>query len=170
MKINFYPDYDNRELIEACLAYKNLWKVNGKRIVDVIEEVTGLKFIEHEINAIIYNGSAVPFSNPLRLRNQNTDEQIKIGGLIHELTHRIFVGNKIKVNAELSNVNYSLEVHKQLDLVLYDIFVKYLDNDFANKIVDREKQLNTMYEQAWNYALSLTEEQRKETFDLAKEF
>src|SRR5687768_8545378 len=120
MNITFYPDSDDQKLITATEEYKKIWVQDGKRIIVVIEKVSGLKFKESFINAIVYEG--ISNSHPLALRS-SYDVAIKKGTLIHELLHRLLVGNKVHIDSNSSN-NVSLEVHKVLDLILYDIWIE----------------------------------------------
>lgn len=164
MQINFYPEQDNSVLKEAVSKYRAIWDDQGSRIVDVIEDVSGLKFKEKIINAIIYSG--ISYSIPLRLQ-ANVATVHKKGTLIHELCHRLVVGNNILISSENNLEDWNMTIHKHVDLVLYDIWVKLYGDGFAKKEIDYEISLwirddTSPYEIAWDWVLSMTKEERQE--------
>jgi len=70
--------------------------------------------------------------------------------LIHELGHRL--------KADLFHQNE--DDHKYLVLWIYDVWTVLYGRDFADAQVAVEKQRGRMYPAAWDFALSLTAEQR----------
>lgn len=163
MQINFHPEQNNPKLEKAAKEYNKIWKVEGNKITETIEKVSGLKFKEKIINAIIYNG--VSYSVPLKFQSDLTAEHKK-GTLVHELCHRLVVGNNITVKTGKGYYNWNLAIHKHIYLILYDIWVKLYGESFAKKEIDYEISLWTEkkvspYKTAWDWALSMTKEERQ---------
>lgn len=163
MQINFYPDYDNFEFKRAAGEYGKIWEEEGTKITDTIEKVSGLKFKEKIINAIIY--SDISYSIPLRLQ-ANTSIEHKKGTLTHELCHRLVAGNNISIKVEKNHTSRTMAIHKHIDLILYDIRVEIYGEDFAKEEADYEISLWTgreinPYKVAWDWALSMTKEERQ---------
>lgn len=166
MQINFYPESDNPIFEKAAKEYANIWRTEGEKIKATIENVSGLKFKEKIINGLTFGD--VSYSVPLQLQS-NISAEHKKGTLIHELCHRLLVGNNVRFNFGYDDPNWNLEVHKQVDLILYDIWVETYGLDFAKKQIDHEINLWTdksisPYKIAWDWALSITKEQRQEKF------
>lgn len=159
MKLNFYPEYDNETFIKSAKAYEQLWSAEGEKIVAAIEKITGLKFVENEINCIVFEGPS--YSNPLRLR-ASYDEFNKKAALVHELCHRIIVGNKaILPNPDEPKV---VSAHRVVDLILYETLEELYGKEFANKNVQIESGRSPEYAQAWQWALDMTPEDRRQKF------
>ncbi len=148
MKINFYPDHDDLELIKSAEEYQEIWIKESARIIETIERLTGLKFTENTINAVVIEG--VSRSHPLSLRASYPIETKK-ATLVHELFHRLIPGKED-------------EIHKLLDLILYDVWIDLWGEDFAKKQVKVESERQPLYKDAWDWALSLTREQRAAKF------
>ena len=137
LNINFLPDSDREDLSvqinKGVEEYAKIWERDGGQIIKAFENISGLKFQEKEINAIVYVSILNARSFPLSLKaDLKTD--IKKGLLIHELCHRLLSGNHIRIK----NINYrdfSLEVHKLLDLILYDILAEVYGKELADKMV-----------------------------------
>jgi len=161
LKLNFLPESNFRDYSKIMVEYGKLWKEEGKKIVNIIEKVSNLKFQETDINAILYFGSLPSRSRPLCLMIKDTKDK-RLSILIHELTHRIISGNsKAKKGVRIS----SLDVHKRLNLILYDIWVELYGKEFADRAVEREKKMpGKEYREAWIWALSFTKEERAEKF------
>ena len=165
--INFYPDSDIENLEPAVEKYQEIWRKEGKRIVKIMEKVSGLKFKESFINAIVFQAKFPSQSCPLCLKADYPDEQ-KVSFLIHELTHRLLAGNGIRPQQEKfkSEEEKKLAVHKILYLILYDIWVELYGEKFAKESVKSEINIpgTEVYKKAWRWALSLSKEERKEKF------
>lgn len=161
IKINFVPESNLMDYSKIVKEYEKLWGQEGKKIVKTIEKVSGLKFQETEINAIVYWGSLHSRSRPLCLMIKDSKER-RLSILVHELGHRIISGNlrrnKIKRPA--------LDSHKLLDLILYDIWVELYGKEFADSAVEAEKKIpREEYEKAWEWALSFSKEKRAKKFN-----
>ncbi len=161
LKITFFPDSDKQEFVDATKHYQQIWDKEGKKIVRVIEKVSNLKFTEKIINAVVLEGGA-SLSHPLGLRASYPLE-VKKATLIHELCHRLMTGNNIKFRFE-SFVNRPVEIHKILNLILYDIWVKLYGKDFADRNVEVERQRAQIFKGAWDLALGFEKHERKRRF------
>lgn len=157
LSIIFYPESDLRDYSEGLKEYENIWKEDGERIVNAWEKITGLKFDESHINAVIFEG--ISHSHPLSLRFDRDFERKK-SILVHELGHRL-LHRKVKGEKDAD----SLALHKLLFLVLYEVFVELYGENFAYSAVEWDKNLpRPQYKEAWEWALSFSLEERKKKF------
>ncbi len=154
------PEYE-----EAAKEYAGIWKEEGERIVKTIEKISGLKFKEKIINAVTYGG--ISFSGPLRFQS-NLSLEDKRGTIVHELCHRLLVGNNIKLKGRITEKNFDLEAHKLVYLILYEIWTQLYGEKFAKKEVEFEKSISNdpinPHWIAWDRALSMTKEERQKEF------
>ena len=160
VQIKFYPDCDKTESLEAVNEYQGIWDKEGERIINAIEARSGLKFVENYINAIVFEG--VSHSEPLSLRASYTYE-VKKGTIVHELLHRLLSGNKVIPVAE-NKREQALVSHKQLNLILYDIWAELYGEEFAKNNVEVEADRADVYKEAWKWALSFEKVERSEKF------
>lgn len=169
MKINFYPESDSPILEKAAKEYSALWKDEGEKIQAEIEKVSGLKFKKKIVNAVTVIDD-VSYSVPLKLEADTTFQQ-KRGTLIHELCHRLFVENDdLKIDFDYSDKDWNLKLHKIIDLILFDICANLYGEKFANDLIKTEASLwgeegISPYKIAWEWALSMTKEQRQKEFE-----
>jgi len=167
LRIYFYPDSDIKNLWPAVKKYQEIWRRKGKRIIEIVEEISGLRFKETFINAIVFQAKFPSQSYPLCLKADYPDER-KVSFLIHELTHRILAGNGIRPRQKKfkSEESKKLAVHKVLYLILYDIWVELYGEKFAKESVESEISISgtEVYKKAWKWALSLSKKERKEKF------
>ena len=68
LRIHFSPE--SEPFAEAAREYQSLWEAEGSRIVAAMEHVSGLKFPEQEIDAVVYEGISRSGSVgcPMRMR------------------------------------------------------------------------------------------------------
>lgn len=161
LKINFCPESDDPKLVDSAKIYQKIWKVEGSKIVPAIERISGLKFKEKFINAIVFEG--ISYSHPLRIRASYPDV-VKKGTLIHELCHRLLVGNKVEFNKGKNEQARSLEIHKQIYLILYDIWLELYGRDFAHYNVEAESTRGPVYKKALGWVLSFEKKTRQKKF------
>lgn len=168
LKINFYPDSDREDRLNSVKKgtkeYKNIWQKDGENIIKTIENVSKLSFVESEINSIVYVSSLNPRSVPLSLR-ANVSLERKKGTLVHELCHRLISGNLIRIDVK-DRKDFSLEVHKLLNLILYDVWVDIYGEQLAKSNLDYESGIPS-YKEAWEWALSFSKEERAKRFEEA---
>lgn len=159
MQINVYPESDKPELVKAASEYTEIWKKDGKIIIQAIEETSNLKFKTKIINAVTFDGTS--FSLPLRLR-YSYDIVHKEATLIHELCYRLMTDNYFYI---FDHTNLSEDIHKIIDLILYDIWVKILGEKIAKESIEKEIGYgDPVYKNAWEWALGFTKDARKEKF------
>ncbi len=157
--INFYPESDKEEFVKAAQEYAEIWREDGEWIFQTIERLSGLKFKTKLINALTFEGTS--YSVPLRLRSSYSRTH-KEATLIHELCHRLLVDNDFYF---FDTTNRGEDVHKAIDLVLYDIWVEILGEESANDSKDEETSYNNPdYKNAWEWSLSFDKETRQVKF------
>ena len=143
----------------AAEAYRRIWVDEGPRIVEAMERVTGLRFLETNVKAVIFEGpsrSGVGDS-PMYLRASYT-EDVKKATLVHENGHRLI--------AQLRNRPADLDEHRVLFLFLYDVWESLWGKDFADTQVRFESGLTGLYDydSAWKWALSISKDERASRF------
>jgi len=156
ISISFHPESDILDFSKACKEYENIWESDGRRIIEVWEKLTGLTFKEGKINAIVFKG--ISHSVPLSLR-YDLDFDRKKAILVHELGHRILSNRVTQIE------NSSLENHKTLFLILFDVLMELYGKDFTNSTIEWDKKLpREEYRLAWEWALSFNDSDRKGEF------
>ena len=115
------------------LKNTGVFGLTKKRMIQAMERVSGLKFAETELKAVIYEGpSNSGFgSNPMNLR-ASYPMDVKKATLVHELSHRM--------NAQLKKRPKDLDEHRILFLYLYDVWESLYGKDFADQQVEVEKR------------------------------
>lgn len=153
MIVNFNPA--GPEFEEAAAGYRTIWNQEGARIVSVWEAATGLSFRDEVVEAKVFEG--ISRSHPLELRASYPSE-VKKSILIHELGHRL-IGD-----SELSKD--SLELHKTLFLILFDVYVELYGEDYANRAVAWESANlpKQVYASAWDWSLQFLKSERLAEF------
>jgi hypothetical protein len=102
LEIRFHPESDEPVLVAAAADYQRLWDAEGRRIVERLAALTGLRFAERVINALVFDGPS--HCHPLRLR-AGYDGETKLGTLIHELCHRLLRGNRRRLGLPVGLTN-----------------------------------------------------------------
>lgn len=161
MQLVFTPESD--KFAEATKEYQTIWSGEGRKMVEAMERISGLKFKDTDIKVIVYEGvSNSGFrDSPMKMR-ASYPLNIKKATLIHELGHRLIAG--LPKTGEIDE-------HRALFLVLYDIWEKLYGQDFADQAVEAEKQRKGLYdyESAWKWALSQSQKERAEKFKVLRE-
>ena len=161
VKVSFSPE--SEQYAQATRAYQALWESEGQRIIEAMERMAGVPFPGNDIRAIVYEG--VSWSGvgdePMKLRASYPPD-VKKATLIHELGHRLLA--RIPKPTELDE-------HRVLFLVLYDMWESLYGQGFADEMVEVEKQRKGLYdyESAWQWALSLSKEERATKFKALRE-
>jgi hypothetical protein len=157
VKIRFSPD--SEPLAAAAKEYQALWRAEGDKIVKAMEQVSGLKFKESEIEAGVFEGvsySGYPGRSPMRMR-ASYPADTKKATLIHELGHRHL--------AQLEKRPADIDEHRVLFLFLYDVWEKLYGKEFADAQVEVEKKRRGIYPEAWQWALSMSKKEREKKFE-----
>jgi hypothetical protein len=139
----------------AAEAYRQLWVDEGSRIIEGMEQQSGLTFPENHVTAVVFEGVSQSGSGnvPMRLRASYPPD-VKKSALVHELGHRLI--------AQLTTRPADLDEHRVLFLFLYDLWERLWGRDFADQQVTIESGRTGLYDyaSAWRWALSLGKEQR----------
>ena len=128
----------NRDILNnATKEYQTIWKEDGDRIVEIMEQISGLRFIDRHIEAFVYFG--IPYSGknvhtPMLLRSYDSSDRGK-AVLIHELGHRLLF------NLDWSKVD-CLQ-HQPLFLIIYDIWIELYGKKFADAQVKYDSNLKS---------------------------
>ena len=137
----------------AAKEYEAIWAADGSRIIQALQESSGLSFEESEIRVVVVEApSNSGFKKiPMSLRSSYPLDTKK-ATLIHELGHR-FQGRLFSKNDE---------DHPFLFLYLYDVWVSLYGKEFADEQVKVESERRGIYdyETAWRTALAMTAEER----------
>ena len=153
IKMNFTPE--SEKFAEATKQYQEIWRNEGGKMIEAMESVSGLKFLETDIPVIVFEGASSSGygDKPMKLR-ASYPEEVKKATLIHELGHRL--------NSQLKDRPKDIDEHRLLFLYLYDVWTKLYGKSFADRMVEVEKKRKGIYdyESAWNWALSLSDENR----------
>jgi hypothetical protein len=162
VKINFYPESNKKEYTKAVFEYRKIWNKDGKKILKLIEKYSNQQFEVKEINALIYND--ISYSIPLTLES-DLSKNIKKGVIVHELLHRLLVEN----NYYLPNENFTEEVHKIIDLILFDIWVELFGEKHAKENIEHEIGYGCLdYKKAWDWAMGFLKGERQKKFEEMK--
>jgi hypothetical protein len=142
---------DSEQFAGAAREYEALWARDGAKITAAMEAASGLKFEDREVKAMVLEVSSDSGykEKPMHLR-ASYPADTKKATLIHELGHRL----------EADLFHQGEDDHKFLFLWIYDVWVKLYGREFADAQVGVEKQRGRMYPAAWDFALSLTAEER----------
>ncbi len=157
VNLTFEPESQRFE--QAVEEYRKLWASEGKRIIEALESVSGLRFQEREVRAIVFEGpsnSGGP-AGPMKMR-ASYPADVKKATLAHELGHRM--------NFQIKKRPKELDEHRILFLYLYDVWEKLYGKTFADEQVTIEKGRKGLYDydSAWKWALSMTKEERAAKF------
>ena len=139
----------------ASGEYEAIWQADGRRIVAVLEETSGLVFPESPIDVIVSEGSPMTSydGRTIRLRARYSPDYKK-GTLVHELGHRLALTLPRRAG---------LDDHRLLYLFLYDAWETLYGRDFADRMVAIERRIagSADYQGAWDWALALGREERQ---------
>jgi hypothetical protein len=154
------------ELILASTRYATFWEEHETEIITSLYRHTGLHFQQRSITVVIWDeaGSRAGNTNqPMKLSAQVHDEARVGATLIHELSHRLIIGNGIEPSS-LPNARprASYHMHRHIDLFLYDVLVDVLGKSTADDEVATEKSYSNMcYRLAWEWALKMNYTERQ---------
>jgi len=168
LKINFLPDSDRKDRLSSINKgleeFRDIWDKDGERIVKAIEGISKLKFAESEVNAVVFESSLFSRSFPLSL-TASYPKNRKLSLLTHELVHRLISGNYIRLDLK-EGQNIVNEVHKVMDLILYDVWVELEGKEYADMVVKLECKysITGVTKEIWKWVLSFSKEERASKF------
>lgn len=162
MRVNFKCNENKYKM--HYMEYIAIWKSEGEKIIEAIENTLGLKFKESEVTIEICKG----YNEKGNFSGNNIEENMvfrynnrcKIGTFFHELSHRIIMEydlfRKIK---EIFNLK---DEHQLIDLFLYDAIKNLYGKDAALLRVEYEKDFpEKEFGESWEYAFSKDQNERK---------
>lgn len=151
VRLDFVPESET--FAAAVGEYERIWAADAARIVRTMEEISGLRFSDTAVTAIVFEGvSSSGFRDvPMRLR-ASYPLDTKKATLIHELGHRL----------QSPLFRRQDEEHGPLFLWLYDVWVRLYGKEFADAQVAIEKRRRGPYPRAWDEALALSPRERAE--------
>jgi hypothetical protein len=134
--------------------YQLQWNADGARIIRAMETASGLRFQPLDIRVIVYLGVSYTGTDSLPM---HLNVRYPLGmTLVHELGHRL--------NGQIRSRPPEIDEHRLLYLWLYDAWVALYGRRFADAALQAEKgwaaQGLTFIVAAWDWALSMTQEQR----------
>ena len=135
-------------MTSASAEYERLWRSDGGRIVAKLVALTGLRFSEGRLDAVVHEGPSR--SHPLRLR-ASYDRDTKRGTLIHELAHRLIAGSIPRTQGSAASER---ESHELIYAFLFDAWSDLYGEAFAHRQVQVESLRRPVYAEAWQVALS----------------
>jgi hypothetical protein len=145
-RIDFKPESD--QYAAATEEYREIWRIEGERISDALEEATGLEMEEGPITAVVYDGRSNSGYGriPMRMR-WSYPPDTKRATLVHELAHRLI--------SDL--VPRDMDEHPVIFLFVYDVWVRLWGQEFADEqvAVEGRRRGHYDYEGAWRDALAL---------------
>lgn len=170
MKLIFKLSFDAPfEQTLALGRYQRFWDKYQNKIIQSFKEHTGLTFQQKQVTVKTINEHTSRAGNthkPMEL-NRHMIEEVDVGGnLIHELSHRLVIGNGIDTDSPAWNYH----CHRHIYLFLYDVWVDVLGKKAADKILNDERN-NTyeLYRKAWNWALAKTYKERQKAIAKLRE-
>jgi hypothetical protein len=149
INIEFYSRSKKPKVVQALQEYREIWEKEGKKIVNVIEKISGLKFSETDraLRAEIIEGESR--SEPFQL-NANWPKEIKKGVIVHELCHRLLHGNGIDYDVikKIIEFDKTLKARERLKLMFSTFILKIREiKDIGRKI----KKGSPLYKILSNY-------------------
>ena len=141
-------------LAQPAEEYRTIWERDGAQIVAVMEEVTGLPYPDLPIEIIVSETPPMTAfdGRTMRLRGRYS-ATYKKATLVHELGHRL---------AFTLGRSTGLDDHSLLYLFLYDVWTDLYGQPFADRIVSIERRIGPAYAAAWDFALSMSREERQQ--------
>jgi hypothetical protein len=174
MKFIIKPDNNSFSLILEANQYHEQWRLHVRAIRRAFREITGLDFQQRVITARV---SDVPFSTsgkpwqPMRLMANHRSPERKLITLVHELSHRLLNGNALGLvatgtfaqNEDPGDAGTEID-HRRIYLFEYDVVNRALGPQWAKHCRQHETggTADKPYAEAWDYAMSLTFEQRQQ--------
>lgn len=180
VQIEFVPDA--KEFADGAVQYQQIWSQEGKRMVAAIEKITGLPFVEKTIQCRVNNdipNSGKANSEPFQVKASDQPD-LKRDNIVHELCHRHlrahgirtrqFYGDDRVLSRDIPEEarQISVNAHKLLDLVLYDIWDELYGTLYADRLLKVEQGFDDHYREAWEYAIALSRDQRHREFNELK--
>ncbi len=162
------------ECMLAAGRYGRYWEENKEEIIAALYAHTKLRFKQRKITVHVISGSTSRAGNsvrPMELSIENVTQDEIAYTLVHELSHRLVIGNGIQPSAKNDHARSraSYNMHRHIFLFLYDVMVDLIGADRASRCVANERALHVaLYDKAWSWALDMTYDERQAAFSRLK--
>lgn len=141
------------EHVPGAEEYRAIWTSEGEDIVRALEAASGLRFPEARLEAIV--GDTSPMmgydGRTMRLRARYSPA-FKRATLVHELGHLLAMPYRTQAG---------LDDHRLLYLFLHDAWSELYGPAFADRMAAIERRIGPDYDEAWNWALTMSREERQ---------
>lgn len=146
---------------EALEEYREIWQVDGQRILRALEAASTWTFPVDAIRVDLIDGASWAGTDRIGMRATYPTDT-KRATLSHELGH-IVIGDNIPVGADGRPV---ADHHAVLFLFLYDVWTDLWGEDFARAqvVVESNRRGLVDYEGLWEVALAMTRAERVAEF------
>lgn len=146
------------EFSSAVEEYREIWRLEGERITEVIQRVSGLTFPVDSVSVQVINGPSWAGTNTMGMRATYPPDT-KRATLVHELGH-VLVGDLVPEDAPQGTAPTP---HYLLFLFLYDAWIELWGQEFADEQVEVESARRggfVDYEAVWQAVLESDAEER----------
>jgi hypothetical protein len=155
--IRFAPE--SAPFAEAAREYQGLWAAEGDRIIEALQDVTGLKFLEREIRVVVYEGvSRSGFrGTPMRLRasypsrDEEGDARSRAGPPAHRAAALAAAGSR-RASSPVPR-----PVRRLGEALRAGVCPEQVE-------IEKRRKGAYDYEAAWVWALARTKEERVQRF------
>jgi hypothetical protein len=140
----------------AAEEYRAMWCDEGTRIVQALEEATGHPFPSTPIEVFVANATPMTsYDGRTIWLKASYPTYYKRSTLVHELGHRL--------SFTMARTP-DLDDHRLLFLFLHDVWSRLYGSDFADRMAQSERRITGRYDYAgaWDWALAMTPEQRRQ--------
>ena len=175
MKLIFSLDLSNDlEQTLAAARYKQFWEDNQERIQNSFYKHTGLTFHQKQIAIHLRKDGISKAGNKYQAMELSMTWKTEDGigcTLIHELAHRLVIGNGIDPpdGNDFIESRASYYMHRHIYLFLHDVLVDVLGEKIAREEIERESNGRiSSYAKAWSWAMAKNYKQRQKTFEQIK--
>jgi hypothetical protein len=165
LALDFKPITNEHAFEQAAKQYTAIWDEKSKEVVNTIEDLSGLSFIPCTIQAVIYED--ISKSHPLHFRS-SYDQETKEATIVHELCHILIDENAPEKIRLLEGADENLAAHKQINLFLYDVWVKLFGQSVADRQVAIESNRAAFYKAAWSWVLAMDFNDRQQKLESLK--
>jgi len=151
LELTFRPG--SPEFADAALEYERIWAQDAVRIIAILQSESSVSLPETHIEVLVVeeqSNSGGP-GRPMRLR-ASYPEPVKRGTLVHELAHRYL--------DQLPRRKSSLSTHQRLNLLLLPVWESLWGAEFVAGQVAVESRWSAEYRRSWEWAMSLSPEER----------
>jgi hypothetical protein len=144
------------EFSAAAEEYRQLWCDEGPRMIQALEEASGQPFPSTPIEVFVANATPMTaYDGRTIWLKASYPAYYKRATLVHELGHRL---------SFTMARSPDLDDHRLLYLFLHEAWTRLYGSEFADRMAQAERRIRGRYDYAgaWDWALAMTPEQRRE--------